>query len=75
MGSPQPMIDVLNELENIIRGKGIVIEITHRISKEALEEHSANISKEISLINSFLSTIKRGVEPMFRELLSYQASF
>jgi hypothetical protein len=37
MGSPRPMIDVLNELEEIIRGKGIVIEITHRISKEALK--------------------------------------
>jgi hypothetical protein len=65
-GSPRPMINVLNELEEIIRGKGIAIGITPKISKEALKEHIANPSKEINLINSFLSTLKRGVAPCLR---------
>jgi hypothetical protein len=75
MGSPQPMMDVFNELEEIIRGKGIASKITPRISKEALENHIEYPLKEINLINSFLSMLKRGVGPMPMELVSYEVSF
>jgi hypothetical protein len=69
------MTNVLNELEEIIRGKRIAIGITPRISKETLKEYIANPSKEINLINLFLSTLKRGVGPMAKELVSYEVAF
>jgi hypothetical protein len=69
------MKNVLNELEESIRGKGITIGMTPRISKEVLKEYIAIPSKEINLINSFLSTLKRGMGPMPKELVSYEVHF
>jgi hypothetical protein len=75
MGAPRPMTCILNELEEIIRNKGITIGITPRISKEILMKYIASPSIEINLINSSLITIKRGMGHMPRELLSYGFDF
>jgi hypothetical protein len=75
MGAPRPMTNILNELEESIRNKGITIGMTPRITKEILKEYIASPSKEINLINSFLSTLKREMGPMPRELVSYEVSF
>jgi hypothetical protein len=55
------MIKKIIELEESIRGKGNTIGITPIISKEVLIECIANPSREIKLINYFLTTLKRGM--------------
>lgn len=45
MGSPRPMTDVLNKLDESIRSKRITIGMTLRISKEVLKEYITSPSK------------------------------
>jgi hypothetical protein len=75
MDSPRPMMDVLNELEEMIIGKGIAMGINHKIYKEVVKEHIANPFKEISFIDSFLSTLKKGMALMPKELVSDEVTF
>jgi hypothetical protein len=48
--------------------------MTPKITKEVLKEHIVGPSKEINLINSFFSTLKREMGPMPKELISYEVS-
>jgi len=66
MGAPKAMGDIMNELGERIRNNGSTIETTPKITKEILKEYIVGPSKEINLINSFLSTLKRQMEPMLR---------
>jgi hypothetical protein len=70
MGARRPMINILNELEDNIRNKGSTIRTMPRITKEILKEYIVGTSKEINLINSLLSTLKREMDPMPTKLVS-----
>jgi hypothetical protein len=44
------------------------------ITKDILEEHIIEPSKDINLINSFASTLRREMGLVFRDLTSYEIS-
>jgi hypothetical protein len=63
----RPIDEILTELEGHIKKRGIVIGMVTGITKEILKNHIVGPSKDINLINSFLSTLKIEIGPMSRD--------
>jgi hypothetical protein len=66
---PKSIYEILIELEDNIKNKGIMVGMVPKITKDILKEHIIGPSKEINLINSFFSTFKREMGPIYMSFI------